>query len=424
MKRLVIVWLVFGSIVFAQTEYSAGVNPNANLLSFSFDATNHKSTVKDRTRLDLFVQVPYSSIQFVKKDNSYNASYNVTVTFLDTTKKNILFERLWKERVKTDNFNQTLTHSNFNLSYKTFDLIPGKYFLRCNVEDVDSRRNNTKELNVTVRKFNDTLDVSDITFISDIIKDSTGERIVPDVSASVSSRDSSVSFFYEIYSDKNRQVFMQYSLDDLKSGASFKQDDPQKVHAGVNLIKHTFDHRKFSLEEYSLKVVLKNQDWKEVSSTEKKFSSRIFGLPPTITNLDKAIDQMLYIATGAQIDSIKAPKNYNEKLDRFLSYWNSKKPDPRAESNPIMNEYYRRVEYANKHFKGFGEGWRSDMGMIYITLGPPSNVERHPMDADSKPYEIWDYYELNRSFVFLDQTGFGDYRLLNPDYSRWPGYRP
>ena len=93
-------------------------------------------------------------------------------------------------------------------------------------------------------------------------------------------------------------------------------------------------------------------------------------------------------------------------------------------NNPILNEYYRRIEYANKKFKALGEGWRSDMGMIYVTFGPPTNVERHPMDMNSKPYEIWEYNELDRTFIFLDQTGFGDYRLVNPDYSRWPGYRP
>ena len=56
------------------------------------------------------------------------------------------------------------------------------------------------------------------------------------------------------------------------------------------------------------------------------------------------------------------------------------------------------------------------MGMIYIVLGPPDNVDRHPFEYDSKPYEIWYYYDINRSFYFLDETGFGDYRLLNRNY--------
>jgi GWxTD domain-containing protein len=133
---------------------------------------------------------------------------------------------------------------------------------------------------------------------------------------------------------------------------------------------------------------------------------------------------MTYIASGKEIDFILEGESYDDKLNRFFAFWDTKKPNQTLDDNPILYEYYRRIEYANKNFKGMLEGWRSDMGLIYVTFGPPSSVERHPMEIDSKPYEVWDYYELNRYFVFVDQTGFGDYRLLNPDYSRWPGYRP
>ena len=79
-----------------------------------------------------------------------------------------------------------------------------------------------------------------------------------------------------------------------------------------------------------------------------------------------------------------------------------------------MQEYYRRIQFANATFSGFMNGWRSDRGMVYIILGPPNDIDRHPFEADSKPYEIWAYYTINREFIFVDQTGFGDYRLVNP----------
>jgi GWxTD domain-containing protein len=200
-------------------------------------------------------------------------------------------------------------------------------------------------------------------------------------------------------------------------------EDPHKIKTGTNLIRHTIKHTKFSLVEYSLKITLKDQNWTEISSTEKLFHSRLYGLPLSITNLDKAIEQMIYIATSQEISYIEEPKNDNEKLIRFLAFWDRKKPNSKIDGNPIFIEYYRRVDYANKNFKAFGNGWNTDMGLIYITFGPPTNVERHPMDSNSKPYEIWDYNELNRSFIFLDNTGFGDYHLVDPDFSRWPGYR-
>ncbi len=423
MKQFALVWFLLGSTLSAQVESSAGVNAFGSILNFSVDYANYKSAVPNKTRIDVFVQVPYSSIQFVKKDNDYDASFEVTLTFLDESKKNLLFERIWKERVKANNFNQTLSKNNFNLSYKSYDMNPGKYFLKCIVEDSDSRRISSKDIPLTVRQISDTLGLSDLMFISDVIKDSTDEKIIPNVSTNVNNKTNSLSFFYDIYSNKAQNVFLEYSMNDLKNNKSFKQDDPRTLKAGTNLIKHTINNANFSLGDYSLKITLKNKDWKEIQSTEKKFYSIIYGIPNSIVDLDKAVEEMIYIASPEELDFIKEAKTYDEKLSRFLAFWEKKKPNPKIDENPILYEYYRRIEYANKHFKGFGAGWHSDMGMIYVTFGPPSYVERHPMDPDSKPYEIWEYYDFNRSFVFLDQTGFGDYRLVNPDYSRWPGYR-
>ncbi|MCK4297684.1 MAG: GWxTD domain-containing protein, partial [Candidatus Marinimicrobia bacterium] len=97
-------------------------------------------------------------------------------------------------------------------------------------------------------------------------------------------------------------------------------------------------------------------------------------------------------------------------------FWKGKDPTPNTQENELMNEYYMRVHYSNQHFSGFQAGWKADMGMIFILFGPPSDIERHPFDIQSKPYEIWYYYEINRTFVFVDESGFGEYRLISPTY--------
>jgi GWxTD domain-containing protein len=121
---------------------------------------------------------------------------------------------------------------------------------------------------------------------------------------------------------------------------------------------------------------------------------------------------------------IKKSELFEDKMKRYINFWKAKDPSPNTMENEILNEYYRRVDYANDNFGNYFQGWRSDMGVIYITLGPPNNVERHPFEYNSKPYERWNYYVINRSFVFVDNTGFGDYRLINPDYGEWMRYRP
>ena len=116
----------------------------------------------------------------------------------------------------------------------------------------------------------------------------------------------------------------------------------------------------------------------------------------------------------AQIDSIKSAKDILSKERIFLAFWQRYNTNPSSKQNPVMDEYFNRVAYANAHFSHYFAGWKSDMGMIYILFGPPNNVDRHPFEVDSKPYEVWDYFQRNRQFIFVDETGFGDYRLTNP----------
>jgi hypothetical protein len=62
------------------------------------------------------------------------------------------------------------------------------------------------------------------------------------------------------------------------------------------------------------------------------------------------------------------------------------------------------------------------MGMVYVIYGEPGNIDKHPFgDSETgydKPYEIWDYYDISKRFIFIDDSGFGDYRLITPMYDR------
>lgn len=423
MKKIILLVFLLGSILSAQVEYSSGKNSFVNSSGFFVDYAGYKSEIANKTRIDVFVQVPYPIISFIKKDDHFQGGFNVTLTFWDEGKNSIIFERNWKEKVTTDEFSQTLAKSNFFITYKSYDLLPGKYVLKCIVEDSDSRRISSREFPLIVREITGTLGLSDLMLISEIVKNSEGEKIIPNISGAVTSKQTSLSFYFDIYSGTKEDVVLEYTLNDLKKNVSLRQENPRTIQPGTNSITHIINNASFSVGGFSLSITLKDVNRKEITSISKSFVSKIEGIPSSINDLDKAIAQMLYIASPAELDYIKEAKEIQDRMDRFMAFWDKKKPNPKDDDNPILNEYYRRVDYANKNFKGFGEGWHSDMGMIFITFGPPSYVERHPLDMNSKPYEIWEYYELNRSFVFLDQTGFGDYRLLDPDFSRWPGYR-
>jgi GWxTD domain-containing protein len=159
------------------------------------------------------------------------------------------------------------------------------------------------------------------------------------------------------------------------------------------------------------------------ASSSRTFTVRWSDLPSFVQDLDKAIDQLRYVARESEMEYMREAKDPTEKRRRFLEFWKKRDPDPRTAENELMEEYYARVDYANKNFTHYVEGWRTDRGMVYIYLGAPDNIERYPFQSNSKPYEIWYYNQINRRYVFVDESGFGDYRLRSPLTDLWDRVR-
>ena len=423
MRYLIITLFFLSSILFAQVEHSRNTHKFELLPTFYFDVANYMGEKENASKIDVFIQVPYSSVQFVKNEGGFVSRYNLTVTFYDEDKDNILIERIWKEKISVEDFSKTTSEKSFNVSYRSFSLPPGEYPIRIIVEDADSKKSFKTEATLNVAAFDDLPSISDVVLISRFVNDNENRRIIPNISRRVTSDDDKLSFFFEAYSEKERTVKFEYIIKDSEDATVLKQERVKKLTKGTETIYETIENIKLTLGEYTLYVHLIDESGDIIIGRKKEIFSQIYGLPRTVTDLDKAIEQMLYIASDDELDSIKEADKYNEKLKRYKEFWQEKDPSPNDNINEILYEYYRRIHYANENFESYYEGWRTDMGMVYVILGPPDHVERHPFELETKPYEVWDYYEINKRFVFVDETGFGDYRLLNPVFGDWYRYR-
>lgn len=419
MKKIIFFLSLFSGFAFSQSGES---NPSGFLPKFYYDVINYKSDSPSKTKLTIIVQIPFTNLQFVKDGEKFTAVFRTTFTIRQVEDKKTLFEKSWSEKVTVDNYSLTTSRANNAYSYKTIEFQPGVYSLRCEVFDIESKKSFAYEDLFTVRSFSESFGISDLLFIkTDTIIDSK-RQLIPNISRNMANIKDGLRVFFEVYSNEEKQAYLEFSLSNQK----------KEIFNRIELIDLKNENRKeyfilmspeLSLGEYVLNVSLKDYQHNVLARTSKKIISRWIGLPTAIEDLNKAVDQMVYIATASELSYIKSAPDDNEKLRRFIDFWKKKDPTPDTDDNPVFEEYYRRVAYANEKFKFYNEGWRSDMGMIYITLGPPSNIERYPFNYDSKPYEVWDYYDLNQRFIFVDQTGFGDYRLLNPVFGSWYRYR-
>jgi len=418
-KKFVLILFLISAPLWGQVEYSQGVLSTSDSPGFYIDAANYKSDKPGKSRLDVFIQIPYKNLQFVKHKGQFLAKYTVTLSFYDEDKEDLKFEKVWNSKIIASSFEAASSENNFKYDYRSFDFDPETYTMDCNLYDKDSKKDYTVNATVKLREFDKPLQFSDLVFIKSVID----SQIIPNVSNSVTSSDSIISFFYELYSNKNQTLNLKYEVEDKEEDIIYSESVTQDVSKGSNFIKHKLIDSKNGLGKYRLIAKAVDSDDDAIAGTSKYFVSRIYGFPASITDLDQAIDEMIYIAGSSVRNDIEDTKDPKEKLQKFKDYWKSKDPSPNTIDNEVLNEYYRRVSYANKHFKHYYPGWRTDMGMIYIVLGPPDNVERHPFEYDSKPYEIWDYYSINQRFYFVDDTGFGDYKLINFNYGDWYRYR-
>jgi GWxTD domain-containing protein len=121
-----------------------------------------------------------------------------------------------------------------------------------------------------------------------------------------------------------------------------------------------------------------------------------------------------------------------EERDQFKEiFWRNRNPDPESPVNPVREEHYRRLAYADEHFASGIPGRKTDRGHIYIIWGPPDEIESHPTGGtyDRSPqqgggsstayaWESWRYRHLegigeNIEIEFVDPTGSGEYHITN-----------
>lgn len=415
MKKILLALIILSSYTFAQIGNPVEETKNFTMSNFFFEVLSNKGTQPGKSRLDVYIQVPFSNVQFVRGNNTFTAFYTVTLTIFDEGKENIFYDQNWIERLKTENFEEANSPYSSNYSQRSIDLKPGKYTLYCSIEDGDSKKLSFSEALITVRPFTEPLEVSDALLIDQIIKDKDAEQLIPNVSRTVTTDLKEMPIYFEVYSESKQAYKFEFTLKDKKGEIFYSSTEEKTLNAGVNKILQTLKNPKIHLGDIEVGITLK-KDSSAVKNYIKIIKGRIAGLPISIDNIDDAIDQMAYITNGDNISFIKNTPNNEEKIKKFFDFWDTKKPFTASEENPIMKEYYKRVDYSNRHFKGTPAGWKSDMGLVYIVLGPPESVERQPMPANSYPYEIWAYPRLNRQYIFYDQNGFGSYKLQNPDY--------
>jgi GWxTD domain-containing protein len=412
-------WFVFNQQeVIAQAEMVQ--SQLYDLPTFHYDLVNVASPDPELGRLQVYLKIAFDELQFTISDDQFQAKYEISAVIYDK-KGNQVDGKIEEEEVTAQNFDLTNSRQAYSISYLKFDLEPGAYKISLSLSDFETKRQRSVKDEFKLRKFNEKkLMVSDLSFVRNIVIDSLGVKSFhPDIANCIKDLTEQLYLYFEIYSQsekKDEQFQISYEIKDLKGNEVLKNSYYRRKDDARTLESFPLPISELSQGKYLLELTVKSGLRK--AGIEKPFFIRWANMPATISDIELAIRQIKYIADKKEFDELNNAAA-DEKLHKFEQFWISHDPTPGTDTNEGMDEFYRRVQYTNENFSVFRNGWKTDMGMIYIIFGPPSDIERHPFDLENKPHEIWYYNNINKQFIFMDLTGFGEYRLLTTGWEAW-----
>lgn len=124
------------------------------------------------------------------------------------------------------------------------------------------------------------------------------------------------------------------------------------------------------------------------------------------------IDPLIYITTQEEFIKLAQTNGEKSKFDQIILDITI---DPDRARN-FIRSYYRKVEYVNRIFSSYKEGWKTDRGMIYLIYGLPDEV------VFGEGTESWFYKASKLKFNFVKSGTVYDpdnYVLVrDKDYAR------
>ena len=142
-------------------------------------------------------------------------------------------------------------------------------------------------------------------------------------------------------------------------------------------------------------------------------------------------EDVAYIISAEERARFRGLQTDNDRESFIEQFWLVRDPTPGTPENEMKEEHYRRIAYANEHFAPVSglPGWKTDRGRIYITFGPPDEIDSHANGGTFQrpasegggstvtfPFEQWRYKFIegvgtNVNIEFVDPTFTGEYRL-------------
>jgi GWxTD domain-containing protein len=384
--------------------------------------------------VEIYLLFSRKELKFIQEGETYQAKLFLNLTIEDKL-GDMVESRMWNHHSAVNRWEETQTDYMI-LDQAEVLLEPGDYVMRLSATDLSSEAKGETSLELKVEAFGErSLQLSDLELAFQVEPDTgtgrfmkAGRKILPNPSGVFSHGMGIVYFYAELYnlavsfdadSDYVLSFFVSDStgkkVKDFGSQTRKKPGNSAVVLSGINISV-------LPQGDYVLQIEAEDKETKQKALAMKNFTI-LGGVAGKKESLASAEEVETFKQDVAYVGITKELEMFDQltpegKRRFIIEFWRKRDPNPDTPINEFKIEHYRRIGYANSNFSRIREandGWNTDMGRIYILHGEPSEIERYPVSAENKSWEQWNYNELEGGvyFIFLDEDGYGVYRLIH-----------
>ena len=428
--------MMFGAMLLGMLPAAALAGPPKDSMKINVDFCRFRGDEKS-IFVEVYYAIPQSALVYRPDSAGFKAEADVTI--MVTQKDSLVHGDRWLvPHVMKDTAAMVAGMNLVGIS--NFSLPEGDYMLKVVARD----RNNPGHKDSLARALplrivrQEKATLSDLEFASTIRKGQKGSifykntlEIIPNVDG-IFREDQTCFFYAEAYNlafgEGHGDYFVKTTVYDAVGKEVISREKPKKPVGESSVIVDNIGIDKLRMGVYSLVVTLLDSSKAPLISTGKKFyvynptlgvDSALLTSNTTIVGgeylamdepeLDKEFKWAKYESSDAEKSQYDLLKGVDAKRKFLSDFW-------RHRPLGLKEEYLKRIAHANSNFQALGrEGYKTDRGRVYVTYGPPDDYERHPSEAESRPYEIWSYNSIQGGviFVFAQRQSGGEYELLH-----------
>ncbi len=365
-------------------------------IEFSVDVLGFQGG-DDRTRVQVTCSVTNEQIRFVE-DETGEASGRLLmeVTFEDEGGE-VVDHAERRIAVGARSMLQAENRDVIQLLQLERHVNPGRYLLRVKLSDLNApkvgiwyairgvKRSGEVAQVVDIRDFRTAaLGISDIAFARSIRPDSVGGEfaqsgleVIPNPSHLYGLRLAELPVYMEVYDGRSDgpadTLMMEYVIRDPRGQRVLGQT---RGVAGSSRRPSAFSIPLVGLKQGSYVLEVNVQD---PQTLEKTSSASGFEVMWSMLSWDRSLqDGLEELSLILDDESLREVDQLSpgDRENYMRDYWHKLDPTPETVQNEALQEYYRRLKFANENYRAYRKGMFTDQGRIYIKYGPPNDVRR------------------------------------------------